>query len=473
VGFGRRIEHTLREPGRWLRRAVAVLVVAVTAAATGTAVTLSTPSLLATLQPTPAADVRPPLPRLALGPLAASAPLPTAAGLSAALGKSADAVPGTFTGVVLDPASNNVLWQRTPDVPLVPGSTAKLITASAALLTLNPASSLVTRVVAGGEPGVVVLVGGGDPTLTALPPGQVGVYPEPARLSDLAAQVKTASGGAVTKVVIDTSRYRGPGLAPGWDEADIAAGNVTPITPLMLDGGRINPTQQDGARVPDPAQQAGLAFAKLLGLDKSAVSTGTAPPNAQVLGTVLSAPVAELVETVLQTSDNVLAEVLARETAIARGGEPSFDGAVAAAMAALAQAGIATTGASMVDGSGLSTQDKVPAHLLAALLGAAAAPVQGPDDTEFLRPVLTGLPVAGGDGTLEDRFAPGADSSAGRGVVRAKTGTLTAASSLAGVVVDADQRLLVFVFMTNGALPARVRPQLDDLAAGLSRCGCR
>jgi serine-type D-Ala-D-Ala carboxypeptidase/endopeptidase (penicillin-binding protein 4) len=61
----------------------------------------------------------------------------------------------------------------------------------------------------------------------------------------------------------------------------------------------------------------------------------------------------------------------------------------------------------------------------------------------------------------------------GRGVVRAKTGTLTTASSLAGVVVDADQRLLVFAFMSNGALPLRTRPKLDDLAAELSRCGCR
>ena len=145
--------------------------------------------------------------------------------------------------------------------------------------------------------------------------------------------------------MIDTSRYRGPGLAPGWDEGDIAGGNITPITPLMLDGGRIDPTQQDGARVPDPAQQAGLAFAKLLGLGRGAVVQGTAPPNAEVLGTVTSAPVAELVETLLQKSDNVLAEVLARETAIARGGEPSFDGAVEATMAALTQAGIPTTGA--------------------------------------------------------------------------------------------------------------------------------
>ena len=473
VGFGHRIGRTLRVPGRGMRRSIVLLVVLVTAGATGSAVALSTPSVIAALHPTPVADAQPALPRLALGPLVATAPMPTEAGLTTALGKPADAVPGTFTGVVLDPASNQVLWQRTPGNPLVPGSTAKLITTAAALLTLNPTSSLVTTVVAGGEPGAVVLVGGGDPTLTALPPGKAGVYPDPTRLSVLAEQVKKATGGRITKVMIDTTRYRGPGLAPGWDEGDIAGGNITPITPLMLDGGRIDPTQQDGARVPDPAQQAGVAFAKLLGVGRGAVVPGTAPPNAEVLGTVTSAPVAELVETLLQKSDNVLAEVLARETAIARGGEPSFDGAVEATMAALTQAGIPTAGAAMVDGSGLSTQDRVPAQLLAALVAAAAAPSQGPADTEFLRPVLTGLPVAGGDGTLEDRFAPGGGSSVGRGVVRAKTGTLTTASSLAGVVVDADQRLLVFAFMSTGALPLRTRPKLDDLAAELSRCGCR
>jgi D-alanyl-D-alanine carboxypeptidase/D-alanyl-D-alanine-endopeptidase (penicillin-binding protein 4) len=373
VGFGHRIGRTLRVPGRGMRRSIVLLVVLVTAGATGSAVALSTPSVIAALHPTPVADTQPALPRLALGPLVATAPVPTVAGLTTALGKPADAVPGTFTGVVLDPASNQVLWQRTPGNPLVPGSTAKLITTAAALLTLNPTSSLVTKVVAGGEPGAVVLVGGGDPTLTALPPGKATVYPDPTRLSVLADQVKKATGGRITKVMIDTTRYRGPGLAPGWDEGDIAGGDITPITPLMLDGGRIDPTQQDGARVPDPAQQAGLAFAKLLGVGRGAVVQGTGPPNAEVLGTVTSAPVAELVETLLQKSDNVLAEVLARETAIARGGEPSFDGAVEATMAALTQAGIPTAGAAMVDGSGLSTQDRVPAQLLAALVAAAAA----------------------------------------------------------------------------------------------------
>jgi D-alanyl-D-alanine carboxypeptidase/D-alanyl-D-alanine-endopeptidase (penicillin-binding protein 4) len=57
--------------------------------------------------------------------------------------------------------------------------------------------------------------------------------------------------------------------------------------------------------------------------------------------------------------------------------------------------------------------------------------------------------------------------------VRAKTGTLTGVSSLAGITTDADGRLLVFALMSNDVTPALVRPKLDAIAARLSGCGCR
>ena len=56
--------------------------------------------------------------------------------------------------------------------------------------------------------------------------------------------------------------------------------------------------------------------------------------------------------------------------------------------------------------------------------------------------------------------------------MRAKTGTLSGANSLAGVVTDADGRLLVFALMSNGASPVQARPRLDAIASELSRCGC-
>ncbi len=472
MGFGQRIGDTLRVPGRGLRRAVAVGTVLVLAGALGVAVSLSAPSLVANLGLSrPVAAPAPVVPDPVLGPLPVTAPLPTGPGLAAVLDPAADDMPGEFGGIVVDPADRSVLWERSSGDPLVPGSTAKILTAAAALLTLDPTGGFVTRVVAGDEPGTVVLVGGGDPTLTALPAGEVGTYPSPTRLAELAGEVREAVPGPIDTVLIDTTRWSGPELATGWASGDVADGFITPIVPLMLDGGRDDPELQDGPRTTEPAVVAGTALAGLLDADD--VAEGTAPPDAERLGAVTSAPFSELVEHVMRSSDNVLAEALAREIALVRGGEPTFAGAATETLDALTQAGFDPSGAVLFDGSGLSRDDVVPARLLGILVAAAAAPTATEDDTEFLRPLFSGLPVAGGDGTLDDRFAPDDDAAPGRGTVRAKTGSLTNVSSLAGVVVDADGRLLVFAFMSNGVSPAVARPLLDAMAADLSACGCR
>jgi serine-type D-Ala-D-Ala carboxypeptidase/endopeptidase (penicillin-binding protein 4) len=470
---GRSRDGEVTAPRHGLRRVATVLVVLALTGSTGTATALTVPGLTGPEAPIPVpVAIVAPVP--ALGPLAGTAPSATAAGVGAALDPLASARGlGAFTGSVTDPATGTVLWSRTADTPLVPGSTAKLLTSAATLLTLDPTERLSTRVVAGPEPGTVVLVGGGDPTLTALPADKEGVYPDPSRLTALADAVRKASAVPVRRVLVDTSRYRGPTMQPTWDRVDIEGGFVTPIEPLMLDGGRKDPTEPDGARVSDPALTAGRALAGLLGADAGSVAEGTAAPGAAVLGTVMSAPISDLVEYTIRASDNVLAEMLAREVAIERKAEPSFDGATAQTLLALSQAGFDTTGAQLVDGSGLSTADRVPAQLLGAVLAEAAAPAQGSRDTQFLRPIITGLPVAGGDGTLAERFATGSASASGRGVVRAKTGTLTGVSSLAGIVTDADGRLLVFALMSNGVNPGLVRPKLDAIAAQLGRCGCR
>jgi serine-type D-Ala-D-Ala carboxypeptidase/endopeptidase (penicillin-binding protein 4) len=474
AGFGQWIGDSLRVPSRGLRRVATILVVLAVAAATGAAVALSAPALVSDLglvPPRPAAAAAERVP--ALGALPVDAPLPSEAGLASVLDPLAKARGlGTFSGVVIDPASGRALWQRDPGRGLVPGSAAKLLTGAAALLTLSQTDRFVTRVVAGPEPGTVVLVGGGDPTLTAAPKGTDTVYPNPARLQDLAEQVRAAANGPVKRVLVDTTRYAGPDIAPGWSSTDIAAGFVAPIQPLMLDGGRTEATEQDGPRTGEPALAAGRALASLLGADADTVAEATAPAEAEELGSVSSPMVSELVEHMTRTSDNVLAEVLAREVALARGGAPTFDGGVQQVLAALGQAGFDTTGATLVDGSGLTRSARVPPRLLAAVLAEAAAPVTGEETAPFLRPIVTGLPVAGGDGTLDERFAAGSPTAAGRGVVRAKTGTLSGASSLAGVVTDADGRLLVFALMSNGASPTQARPALDAIAAELSRCGC-
>ncbi|MGH3779685.1 MAG: D-alanyl-D-alanine carboxypeptidase, partial [Pseudonocardiaceae bacterium] len=172
----------------------------------------------------------------------------------------------------------------------------------------------------------------------------------------------------------------------------------------------------------------------------------------------------------------VLAEALAREVARATGAPPSFSGASQAELTVLRGHGFDVSGATMVDGSGLSINDAVPATLLTQVLGAAAAPddphAEESDQqrTVALRPLLVGLPVAGASGTLADRYH--GPAAGGRGWVRAKTGTLTGVNSLAGTVLDSEGRMLVFALLSNGPNPVTVRPRLDALAAGLQSCGC-
>jgi serine-type D-Ala-D-Ala carboxypeptidase/endopeptidase (penicillin-binding protein 4) len=445
----------------------------------------TTGAVAATAPPPP-----PVVPHPALRPAAVDGSAPTRTGIGAVLNPLITAGGlGTLSGEVLDPATGTVLWQRDPGAALVPGSTAKLLTASAALLALNHQARLHTTVLAGAEPGTIVLVGGGDPTLSAAGPGTATGYPGAARLDDLVGQVRAAAPGPVRRVLVDVGRYAGEALAPGWFPADVTGGYIAPIEPVMLDGGREDPTQEISPRAAKPATAAAAELARRLGADPDTVSIGNAPPGAAVLGEVSSPPVQDLVATALQRSDNVLAEALAREVARAIGAPASFSGASQAVLTVLGNHGFDVSGATLVDGSGLSVSDAVPATLLTELLGAAAAPDGSPDKspdkstadranangahqqrTAALRPLLVGLPVAGGSGTLADRYH--GPSAGGRGWVRAKTGTLTGVNSLAGTVLDAEGRVLVFALLSNGPDPVSVRPRLDALATGLRSCGC-
>ncbi|WP_285657503.1 D-alanyl-D-alanine carboxypeptidase/D-alanyl-D-alanine-endopeptidase [Actinomycetospora sp. NBRC 106375] len=471
---------------RWTRRVLVVAVVLVLIGGLGVGLSLTAPSAARAVGlPTwlvggAAADPPDPAtPRLQLAAAGADAPVPTQDGLATALDARAAAL-GDLTGAVVDPATNTTLWQRKPDEGQVPASVTKVLTTSAALLRLDPTMRWTTSVVAGPTPDSVVLVGGGDPTLSSLPAPQQSVYPDAARLDDLVAAVDAARAGQppVRHVYVDVSRYEnggGNGQAAGWDPVDIAGGNFAPIVPVMLDGGRVDPTAVDGSRVATPASVAARELGVRLtrGGTAPTVTIGNAPPGAPVLGEVRSPPVTELVRTALQNSDNVLAEALGREVARTVGEPTTFEGAARAVTRVLNDARIPTTGVALSDTSGLSVNDRIPAGVLANVLAPAAAPT-GPDPrTATLRPLLDGLPVAGGGGTLAERYLPGSASADGRGWVRAKTGTLTAANALAGIVGTEDGRTLVFAFMSNGAAPGTAPPGLDALATSLHECGCR
>lgn len=367
---------------------------------------------------------------------------------------------------VMDVTTGQQVFGAKAGTTAIPASTVKLATGAAALSALGPDHRIRTTVVQGPDQRDIVLVGGGDPTLTARAVKGSG---HPAALSQLAddtARALKKRGSDEVRLGFDTSLYSGPKLHPiGPNE------NISPVTPLMADEGRLDDSDHGPApRAQDPAADAARTFASML-RDRGVDVTGEprsreAGKRPRALAAVRSQPLSALVERMLTTSDNDIAEALARQTAIAVGEPASFDGAARAVTARLRALRLPLEGARIADGSGLNRDDHVSAALLAQVLVRAAD--RGHPE---LRPVLTGLPVAGFSGTLRTRYA---QDGVGRGVVRAKTGTLTGVNSLAGTVVDADGRLLVFAFMTNGTSDALgAQRALDKMASALANCGCR
>ncbi|SFT31214.1 D-alanyl-D-alanine carboxypeptidase / D-alanyl-D-alanine-endopeptidase (penicillin-binding protein 4) [Streptomyces sp. ok210] len=365
---------------------------------------------------------------------------------------NASALGTVRTAAVIDTATGKRLYGKGADTPMTPASTVKIATTVAALSALGPGHRIATTVQASPDSRSLTLVGGGDPTL------------DKAALRELAADTVHAlrdRGIDTVRLAYDTSRYSGPALHPiGPNE------NIAPVSALMVDEGRLDGTDSGPApRSGDPAGDAARAFAGLL--NDADIDTGSGPVSgrpaakSRPVAEHLSAPLSALVERALTNSDNDIAEALARQTALAAGEPADFDGGRRAVTAQLKKLHLPLNGAKFADGSGLNRQDKVTAGLLAGLLARAADP-----DHPELRPVLTGLPVAGFSGTLSKRYT---ETSRGTGLIRAKTGTLTGVNTLAGTVVDGRGRLLAFAFLASGTTsPSEAQSSLDALAASLA-----
>jgi D-alanyl-D-alanine carboxypeptidase/D-alanyl-D-alanine-endopeptidase (penicillin-binding protein 4) len=250
----------------------------------------------------------------------------------------------------------------------------------------------------------------------------------------------------------------------------MGTGYGAPITAFCADGARPSPQAQARSGV-EPDLDAAHEFVALLGSKNLPVAEGKAPAGAKVLARVKSAPLSELITEMLQESDNIIADILARQVAVAEHVSASFRGATAAIRTVLGRFGV-SVGSGMKDGSGLSSYDRVsPAALVGVLrliAGAAGPPTAA--QTHF---VAGALPVAGWSGTLVNRYTTG-ELAAAAGRVRAKTGTLSTVSSLSGFVHDKSGRLLVFSLDADRAVGTfAADAALDDIVGALASCGCK
>ena len=160
--------------------------------------------------------------------------------------------------------------------------------------------------------------------------------------------------------------------------------------------------------------------------------------------------------------------MLARHVGLAERQQGSFAAGTASVLAVLQRLGVPVSGDTMYDGSGLSRRDRLTTDTLAGVLRVA-----GSAEHPNLRPVITGLPVAGFTGSLQYRFDQG--PVAARGRVRAKTGTLTGVHGLAGVADDTSGARMVFVIVADRVSALKdldAQDLVDRLAGALGACRC-
>jgi serine-type D-Ala-D-Ala carboxypeptidase/endopeptidase (penicillin-binding protein 4) len=334
-----------------------------------------------------------------------------------------------------------------PDLPLFPASNQKLLMALGVLAVLGPDARFTTQVRLAPD-GNLVLVAGGDPSLTARGPNS---------LEALAAQVRAAGITAVPGgLLVDDSRYDTMRRATGWQDWQFPA-YVGPLSALMVDRNRY---RRDPGFIADPA----VADAELLRAALAAHGVhlagptvhGSAPDGSTVVASLTSAPASALLTDTLMRSDNTEAESLLKEVGHSTGTPGSTQGGLAATRAALKPLCVQFAGGDD-DGSGLSRANGRSAREWRELLQVARAQPWWP----YLRDAL---PVAGRSGTLRSRFR----GTAAEGTVHAKTGTILGGIALSGYGTTAGGRGIVFSVLVNGDRAPAAEQPLDALIASVA-----
>ncbi len=387
---------------------------------------------------------------LVLVPAGHAATLPLPARLAQAL-----AVPGysksASAAVAVDLGTGKVVFSRNPDLPLAPASNEKLAVTFAALHELGVTYRFRTEVFARGHQdgttwhGDLFLKGFGDPTLTSVQVGR------------LAAQIADSGITRIAgRVFGDESWFDARRTAPGW-KSGFFINECPPLSALAVDR-----AFYDHHVALQPALAAAGAFRRLLrahGVSSGAVGSGRAPDGALALAQVESEPLAVILQEMDRESDNFTAELMVKEL----GAESGTGGTTAAGVAIvrrdLAAAGVPLAGVRIVDGSGLSLEDRVTARALSTLLMTSWS------DPDLHQPFWAALAVAGVNGTLEHRM----QLKPARGAVHAKTGTTDEASALSGYAGDR----FAFAVLQNGRPVAAHSAQLaqDRFASALASVG--
>jgi D-alanyl-D-alanine carboxypeptidase/D-alanyl-D-alanine-endopeptidase (penicillin-binding protein 4) len=401
-------------------------------------------------------------PSTTAAPAPTTAPAPKVPELLRTLGVTWSKTPASSCLVVTE--GGKVVFERNPDGAVAPASTMKLLTATAVLARIDPASRLSTPVYAATPPdatGAVVgdlfLVGGGDPVLgTAAYRNHFTRKPRLINgIEALADRVVAAGVRHVTgRVVGDDGRYERRRYGATWPARYVTANETGPLSALSVNDGfeRWSPDRP----FPDPAAGAAAVLNELLrqrGVKVDGLPGSGITPQGMFQVAVLPSPtLAELVGQMLLDSDNDTAEMLLRELGLRVLGQGTTDAGRRVALDTLFKLGMPMRDVRMLDGSGLDPADRVTCRLMVALSGSPhAARIQA------------SVPVAGRSGTLYKRFL----NTPVAGRLRAKTGSIKGVASLVGWVDSTAGHRYAFAYVENGVTPSRGSHLQDELGHDL------
>ena len=347
------------------------------------------------------------------------------------------------------------------DLRVVPASTVKWVTAVAAADTLGLDHRFRTRFAATGHlegstlVGDLVLIGDGDPSL--------GLEGPEVLLQQVSGVLAAGGIRRVRGRLIVASDVVGDGpLGTGWMWDDLRFTYSAPFGAVNLAHNMPHPAtlvceSVDGPATPlvDPDACAAQVFHEAItgsGVRIEGDPIVAPRPNEVLTDLVVweSLPLRDLLRTMLQTSDNLYAESIAR--ALDRDGVRTFRGARESLYRVMAKAGVGTHEARLADGSGLSRYSMISGAALVRLTRWAEEQPWGAE----LRDLLA---VMGRSGTLEQRGR----GTPAEGRVWGKTGSMSGVRNIVGVARDAKGRPVRFAVLFNGLVVSRaVAIELQD-----------
>lgn len=381
---------------------------------------------------------------------------------------------------VVNANTGETLFSVAKDVPARTASVMKLLTAAVALDVLGKDFQVETKVYADPiEAGKIYLVGAGDVTLSRMPGNITSYYAKAPKLDSLTKQILSWSkktGTTVSAVAIDSSLFGGnKEWHPTWSKLGIAHGYMAPVSALQIDAARLTSSRNKyywlAQRTSYPVAQAGQLF--ISSLNTSGLASGLkateeqVPAGAQVVASVKSRPLSEWISNMLRVSDNSLAEAMARLASLEAGYDGSMESLTPLYKKVLGARGLDVSSIKIVDASGLSRLNEVPASFVTDLVGLIG---NGVGEYSVIQ---AGMPVSGEAGSLKSRFANGTLQAA-RGLVIAKTGYISTGYSLAGFLTARDGTPLQFtVYNLADKVASSNRQAMDNLVYRFYQCGAK